>query len=111
MWIKKVRQRHQKKKSVANVDKKLTAKAPKKKSVPRKKSALSKKTDEDLAKQVTKRNTRKKTGVSKTTALEPDKLAIAMQSMMFRKRKKTQDKAEMMDKKTKAVIRDDLDGR
>jgi hypothetical protein len=54
------------------------AKVSKKKNVPRKKSTLSKKREEDLAKQVTKRNTQKKTIVSKTIALEPDKLAAAI---------------------------------
>jgi hypothetical protein len=65
--------------------------------------------DEDIAKQVTKRNTRKKTVVSKTIAPEPDKVAKAMQSMMLRKRKTMPDDAEMMDKKRKAVISNDLE--
>ncbi len=96
------------------------AKVSKKKNVPRKKSTLSKKREEDLAKQVTKRNTQKKTIVSKTIALEPDKLAAAIvpvqpdtegattQSMMLRKRKTMQDKAAKMDTKRKAVISNDL---
>ncbi len=61
--------------------KKTVAKAPKKKSVSRKKSALHKNSEEDLAKQVAKRKTQKKTVVSKTIAPDPDK------SMMLRKRK------------------------
>jgi hypothetical protein len=97
--------------SVAKVDKKLSAKPPKKKSVPRKKSALHKKKEEDLVKQTTRRNLQKKTVVSNTIVLEPDKLATAlapvqpdnegtaMQSMMLRKRKTFLGKAEMMDKK------------
>jgi hypothetical protein len=67
-----------KKKSVSNVDKRLMMKALKKNSGPRMKSALSKKRDEDLAKQVTKRNTQKTTVMSRTVAPEPDKLVTAL---------------------------------
>jgi type IV secretory pathway protease TraF len=92
-------------------------KAPGKKRVPRMQSA---KREEDLAKRINRRNTQKKTFVSKTIALEQDKLAMAlvpvqldnegtaMQSMMLRRRKATQDMAKMMDKKRKAVLSNDL---
>jgi hypothetical protein len=98
-------------KSVAKVNKRLAAKAPKKNIVPRMQSTLSKKRGKDLAKQITKRNTHKITIVSNTIALEQDKLAMvlvpvqldnegsATQPMMLRRRKATQDMAKMMDKK------------
>jgi hypothetical protein len=96
---------------------KKTLKAPGKKRVPRMQSA---KREEDLAKRINRRNTQKKTFVSKTIALEQDKLAMAlvpvqldnegtaMQSMMLRRRKATQDMVKMMDKKRKAVLSNDL---
>ncbi len=102
----------------AEVHKKM-AKAPKKRSVPRK--ALSKKREEDLAKQVTNRKTWKKIVMPKTIAPEPDKLATAlesvqldnegttMQSMMLTRRKTTHDNAEMMEKKRKTAISNDLE--
>jgi hypothetical protein len=96
-------------------------KAPKKNSMPRKKRAISKKREEDSAKRLSKRNTRKKTVVSKTIAPEPDKLATALapvqldnegtatQSMMSGKRKTMQDNTEMIDKRRKAITSNDVE--
>ncbi len=61
----------------AKVDKKVVAKAPKKKNMPRKNSVASKEREEDVAKVVTQRKTRSKALVSNTIAAEADKLATA----------------------------------
>jgi hypothetical protein len=93
------------KRLLANVDKKVMVKAPKKKIMPKRKSAISKEREEDSAKQITQRNTQGKSScvqyhfrigrkVETATALvpvQPDDERTALLHMVLRKRKMTVD--------------------
>jgi len=105
----------------AKVDKKVVAKAPKKKNMPRKNSVASKEREEDVAKVVTQRNTRSKALVSNTIAGEADKVATAtalvpvqpnyertaLPRRLLKRRKMTEDIEGMPEKKKRKAVRND----